>query len=762
MPRSRQLAAIMFTDIVGYTALMGEDEEKAFELLKKNRLVQRPIIEEHNGRWLKEIGDGVLASFNAVSEAVYCAGAIQKACENEPDLKLRIGIHEGEVVFEDNDVFGDGVNIASRLEPLAPIGGILVSEAVHKNVLNKKGITTILVGEKELKGVREPVRVYQVQVEGVEIPEPKTSPSIASSNQVEHAGKKTSNQRKIIWGAVAIILVVIGYIFYANTNGTENASETEIVEKSIAVIPFKSLSGDPEKQYLADGVMDAILLHLSKIENLRVITRTSVEQYRNTTMTIPEIAAELNVHHILEGTFQKHGDRANLIVQLSDAQQNEDHIWANEYNRDWSDIFAVQSEVSQAIARELQAVITPEEKQRIEKIPTANLTAYDFYQRGREEHVKYLLDNNNRKALDRAEDLYHQALEYDSTFAQAYTGLAQVYFNKYYWETFLTVNFLDSMLVLADMALSFDDQLAEAYVIKGNYYRSNNEKEQAIIEYDKAIEFNPNFGQAYLWKSNLYFFDDLVKTIDNLQKAASLQRGPFLPAIYRSMGSAYATAGFKEKANYYIEEALKLDDDSAEYYGSLAQLEDGVGNYQKAIEFGEKSYSIDSTDYWTIYLLGIHHMFLGQNEESLEYMKKWRQRLDSLNRLNPFGTVYFGYAYLVNGFKEEAEYYFNTGLEFQNEIVELGRHYNQEFSTFYNLAAIYTILGDKDKAYENLRLVNQRPRIPLWMLTLIKNDPLFDSIRGEPEFQQIVKDVEAKYQAEHERVRVWLEEEGML
>jgi len=263
-------------------------------------------------------------------------------------------------------------------------------------------------------------------------------------------------------------------------------------------------------------------------------------------------------------------------------------------------------------------------------------------------------------------------------------------------------------------------------------------------------------------KGRLYDQDDLVKAIDNFQKAASLQRGPLLPAIYRRIGDTYARAGFKEKAYYYINEALKLDDDSAAYYGSLAIYEDIIGNYQKAIEFGEKSYSIDSTNVWNIYRLGTNHIFLGQKQESLEYLKKFDKRLKTLGQLSPFGTVYFGYAYLVNGFKEEAEYYFNTGLEFQNEMIELGRHYNQAFQTFYNLAAIYTILGDKDKAYENLRLVNQRPRMPLWMLTLIKNDPLFDSIRGEPEFQQIVKDVEAKYQAEHERVRVWLEEEGML
>ena len=163
MSQSRQLAAIMFTDIVGYTALMGEDEQKAFELLKKNRSIQRPVIEKYNGKWLKEIGDGVLASFPTVSDAVYCAKEIQKICQTESDLNLRIGIHLGEVVFEGNDVFGDGVNIASRIEPLAPTGGILVSESVHKNLLNKKDVQSTFVAEEHLKNVKESVRVYQVE-----------------------------------------------------------------------------------------------------------------------------------------------------------------------------------------------------------------------------------------------------------------------------------------------------------------------------------------------------------------------------------------------------------------------------------------------------------------------------------------------------------------------------------------------------------------------------------------------------------------------
>ena len=225
-----------------------------------------------------------------------------------------------------------------------------------------------------------------------------------------------------------VIIVVALFVF--NILGGEK--QTKEVDKSIAVLPFKSLSDDPEKQYLADGMMDAILLHLSKIEDLRVMSRTSVEQYRKTDKTTSVIGHELGVAYLLEGSFQKYGDDARLIVQLIKTGK-EDHIWANEYDRKWNNILLVQSEVSQAIARELDAVITPEEKQLIEKTPTTSLTAYDFYQRGKQEERKYSsVDLSTTPALGKAEKMYKTALEYDSSFAQAYTGLAYVYWDKHY------------------------------------------------------------------------------------------------------------------------------------------------------------------------------------------------------------------------------------------------------------------------------------------------------------------------------------------
>ena len=686
MAQSRQLAAIMFTDIVGYTALMGEDEQKAFELLKRNRQIQKPLIEKFNGRWLKEIGDGVLASFNTVSDAVYCAKTIQKACINEPDLKLRIGIHEGEVVFEGVDVFGDGVNIASRLETLAPIGGILVSESVHKNILNKKEITTILVGERELRGVREPVRIYQVDVEGVEISEPKTSPSIASSNQVEHAGKKPPNKRKVIWGVAAIILMGLGYMFSVNTSGseTENISEMEIVEKSIAVLPFVSLSTDPEKQYLADGVMDAILLHLSKIENLRVITRTSVERYRNTTMTIPEIASELNVHHVLEGSFQKYGDKANLIVQLSNAQQNEDHLWANEYNRDWSDIFTVQSEVSQTIARELKAVITPEEKQLIEKIPTANLKAYDFYLKGESYLFRSLQVEDFRFAIR----MFERAVEIDEKFTLAWVGLASASRNIYWYNYGNSEKQLAQIKQYLDRAMALDPDLKEVQLEAGWYYyqcKLNYPKALQIFEKLKSkhpndYELSASIGFVYRRMGQFEMFLELMDR--------TILLNPSYWQVWFAAGETLTILGRYTEAENYLKTAIDLNPSAANIYILLARLHLATGNVDKARVLMETNQNVDGP---VMYMTRSNIELIDRNyQEAISILESSPHDEFVSHKFYIPKSMQLGFIYYVMGEREIANIHFHQA----REILEDKLNDLQDDSRLHSsLGLVYAGLG---------------------------------------------------------------------
>ena len=608
--------------------------------------------------------------------------------------------------------------------------------------------------------------IFDVTPEGVQ----KTKPI----HKVKKEDKPVTTKNWKIASYISFV-VIVGLILL-NIIPRINRSDTkEIHDKSIAVIPFISLSDDPEKQYLADGVMDAILLHLSKIEDLRVMARISVEQYRDTDKTATEICEELDVAFLLEGNFRKYGDQARLILQLIQPGK-EDHVWANEYDREWKDIFAVESEVAQLVAKELQAVITPEEKLLIEKIPTTNLTAYDFYQRGKAELEKDWSffktaamrqgDDLHRNAIERAETLYFKALEHDSTFALAYTGLAWVYWYKNFWGTMLTEQYLDSVIILADVALSLDDQLSEAYSLKGFYYLANKKRDQAMNEFDRAIKYNPNDWKAYGGLFVLHYTeDDYTKSIENLYKATSLYRGSFLPSLYSQLAELFSALGFWETSEKYLKEVLALDNDSAKYYNSFASLESNSGNFKKSIELFQRSNAIDSTNS-SYFMIGNNYTYLGQYEEALVYYKKaWEihQAIDIPEQGAINTMLRLGQSYLMIGKDEEASYYLNRTRELLNEIEDLDRlTFISEIHKIYTLIGMYTCLGDNNNAFKNLRILNQKKQFPIWIITQLKIDPLFNNIRDEPEFQQIVSEVEAKFKAEHERVRKWLEENDML
>ena len=569
---------------------------------------------------------------------------------------------------------------------------------------------------------------------------------------------------------LSVVLCIAGaFAVFKIIERSKQANEVTKLEKSIAVLPFVNDSPDKENAYFINGIMDEIINNLQKIKDFRVLTRSSVERYRGETkLTLSEIAKKLNVHYIVDGRGQKYGNKIVLRVELI-AAENEKHLWGESYKQEiheTSDLINIQSQIAQSIAAELKATMTPEEKQLIEKAPTTNLTAYDFYQRGREEHTKYWINNwtnnSNRAALQKAEDFYRKALKYDSTFAQAYTGLARVYWDKHYWEEYFSKNFMDSILTLTNIAISFDNQLSESYTLRGTYYNEIGKPELAIKEFNKAIKLNPNDWNAYRGKADFYYGDDLVNHINYLQKAASINRGPELPTLLGRIGSAYLGAGFPEKSKYYYQEELKLDGDSSTYYYKLEINEYFLENYNKSIEFGVKAYAKDSTNYEILMFLGFDYSWLGQYKESLKYFKMWFERLNTQGALTTNNMHRIGYAYWQNGNKEKAEYFFNEQIKINNRMNELKRPGGLGLNTYYDLATVYAFRGEKEKAYKNLRIYNQSQRIPLFMAMTIKTDPLFNSIRNEPEFQQIVRDVEAKYQAEHERVRKWLEENKML
>lgn len=401
-------------------------------------------------------------------------------------------------------------------------------------------------------------------------------------------------------------------------------------EKSITVLPFINVSSDTGNVYFINGVMEDIIDNLQKISDLTVVSLSSVQQYKSKTRpSLPEIAKKLNVNYIVEGSGQKSGNKLVLRVQLI-AAVNEKCLWGESYEKEIKEpknIYNIQSRITKVIASKLKADITPKEIELIDKIPTKNLSAYDFYQRGRDELNNYWTSENVNANTKKAEDLFRKALEYDSTLAQAYVGLANSCWDKYY----LSLNLLNTVLILTDIALSFDDQLAEAYYIKGNYYRRIIEPEKAIEEYDKVLKFNPNNISAYCWKGWLTkYLGDYDKAVDILYNAARRGTGNERSDILLILANFYSDIGFIDEAKYCYSEVLKLDGDSLWYYWSLSGIEQDLA---KANDLLLKEYKLDTTDIGIFNNLGTNYLILGQYKESLKCFKK------VIKEANPDGNL---------------------------------------------------------------------------------------------------------------------------
>jgi TolB-like protein/AraC-like DNA-binding protein/Flp pilus assembly protein TadD len=593
-----------------------------------------------------------------------------------------------------------------------------------------------------------------------------------NSEEIRHPDVKSGILGKRLYIAILgsalfiiIILLVLFFVFQPFN------SRDQSLEKSIAVLPFVNDSPDDENAFFLNGILNDLTLNLQTIRDLRVPGRTSVENYRITTKSIPEIAKELNVDYLVEGSGQKYGNTVKLSVKLL-AGVNDEQLWAASYEvevRKPEDIYRIQSQITQSIVEKLEAVITDKEKQLIEKIPTSNLFAYEFYQKGLEESWKYW-DKKNKEALNTAAYLYSSALEYDPTFAQVYVSLAWNYAAKVADDSILADDYLDSALILADQALSYDNQLAEAYRFKGYYFTRKGKPSQAIIEFDSALKLNPNERATYHNRAMLYHSnDDLVRAISDWHDAISLD--PITELNLRSssrmlkmLGENYGRAGFNEKAKHYIQKAFMLDKDSANYYSYLSLVEGYAGNFEKAIELGDKAIAQGMTPLLEVRIsrkLGKMCLFISENEESLKYFERSIEVNQSVGAPIEYYSA-IGFAYRISGDKNMAEYYINEQIKYSNSRIELGREFKDKYWALYSLAGAYAFMGQKDKAYENLHKFNKRQRMCLQEVHMINNDPLFDNMRDEPEFQQIVREVEAKYQIEHERVRKWLEENDML
>ena len=645
MAQSRQLAAIMFTDIVGYTSLMGGDEEAAFDLLNKNRLLQKPLIEQYGGKWIKELGDGVLATFSTVTDAVNCACSIIKGCETIDGLKLRIGIHQAEVVFENNDVFGDGVNIASRLQSVAPLGGICISDTVRNNIINRKEILTRFIKEEKLKNVREPIRIYEIVTNGTS--------TVQGSDS-------------------------FAYI---------DSPRTIIPEKSIAVLPFTNMSNDPEQEYFSDGMAEEILNSLSHLKDLKVAGRSSSFQFKGKNIDLPEIDRKLGVATVLEGSVRKQGNKLRITAQLINARDGF-HLWSEKYDRAMDDVFAIQDEISLAITENLKIILLEKEKSIITKSYTENTEAYELYLRGR----FYL----NKRFLFQSLEQFSKAVELDPYFVKAHAGLADAYVILGFYNYLPAKAVMPKTKVAADAAIRLDASFCEPYCSLGMYYASYewNWKE-AKNNFLKSIQLNPRYVQSHVWFGHYYLcwiegkFEEGERHLNIAielepynamsyinKYAVLLTAGKFEEAFMtakqgydmdpdsvignRIMGLAYCYKERYAEASEYLEFASKLSNYAAFNQVDLINLYTTKGAFEQANAIMEELRSrLNDGKYVSPCIMSFAAGFLGNIDEALNWLEKAYDQHDAylcILKYYPFVPIKLRQDYRFQSFIEKMNF----------------------------------------------------------------------------------------------------------
>jgi len=430
----RKLAAIMFTDMVGYSALSQRDSKLAVELLEEHREILREIFPKFNGSEIKTIGDAFLVEFNSALEAAQCAIAIQRALAKrdadapaERQIQVRIGIHIGDVVHRGGDVYGDGVNIASRIEPLADAGGICVSMDVERQIRNALETRFEKLASTELKNISVAMDLFRIVLPWEHKAEVTSQIRRGEGGKSETQFSPPTSTRfpwhEIVIGILLLAAVIGGGFLWFHRAGPGG----KILEKSVAVLPFENLSRDPDNAFFTDGVQDEILTDLAKIADLKVISRTSVMQYKSgLARNLRKIGEELGVAHVVEGSVQRAANKIRVNAQLIDAR-NDAHLWAQTYDRDLADVFAIQSEIAKAIADQLQAKLSPNEKKAIEQPPTTDLAAFDLYSRAKSLVLTAGFSATGEPDLRKAIELLDEAVKRDPSFFDAYCQLARAH-----------------------------------------------------------------------------------------------------------------------------------------------------------------------------------------------------------------------------------------------------------------------------------------------------------------------------------------------
>jgi adenylate cyclase len=611
----RRLTAILAADVVGYSRLMGADEAGTLTAVKNTRTdVVDPKIAEHQGRIVKLMGDGILAEFPSVVNAVACAVEIQQRMfarntevPQDRRLEFRIGINLGDVIVEGEDIFGDGVNVAARLESIANPGGVTISESVRDHVGNRLDFVFTDLGRQRLKNIEKPIRAYSVSFGNFAVQESKN----VSSSQFDQSERP-----------------------------------------SIVVLPFNNMSGDPEQEYFSDGITEDITTDLSKISGLFVVARHTAFTYKGKPINVEQVGQELGVDYILEGSVRKAGTRIRVTGQLIGAK-NGGHLWAERFDRNLTDIFAIQDEITHAIVDQLKVKLLAQEKRCLgQDPPTDNVEAYTYYLRGRQ-----FLHRHSRSYYQLGRRMFAKAVELDPRYARAYAGIADC-------DSFLFLLYkanleIKDILATSEKALALNDRLAEAHASRGLALSIEKRYEEANKEFEQAIALDPQSFEAHYFYARASFAQgELERAAALFKRAAEINPDDYqslilLVQIYRSLrrDGDIKNAALESIKRAERELSVHPEDPRPAYLGAASLVT--LGETDRAREWLSRALAIAPDDVVALYNTACVYTRLGDTDLALDLLErslphaspefagwiKYDSSLDALRNHSRFQTI---------------------------------------------------------------------------------------------------------------------------
>jgi TolB-like protein len=560
MPAFRQLAAILFTDIEGYTAIMQENEGKGLLMRDRHRLVLENEHKNFNGTIVQYYGDGTLSIFSSVVQAVECAVKMQHMFQQMPLVPVRMGLHVGDIMMNDGDVFGDGVNVASRIESLGIAGSVLISDKVNDEIHNHPELKTFSVGKYFLKNIEREVEVFALNNEGLVKPVPNSL-------------KGKTQEKKSHHSALA-------------------------PKKSVAVLPFVNMSNDPDQEYFSDGIAEEILNSLSHLNDLKVAGRTSSFQFKGKNADLRQVGHKLGVSTVLEGSVRKQQNHLRVTVQLVDVHDGF-HLWSEKYDREIDDIFAIQDEIALSVTEKLKITLLETEKAVISNNTRTEINeAYDYYLKGR------FYWNRRGPALKKALEYFQMAAELDSEFSLAYAGLADTYALFGFYSVLPSHKVIPLARQAAEKAIELNPSRVEPYSVLAYITTFHDwDWDDARSQYEKALAINSGYAPAHYWYSNFLGWTDKdsFHAVEEAFKAIEIE--PLVAHSHTTLASAYLCFQKFEEARKAAEAALDLDANSFLSYCGLSLALHGLGKNIEALEAIQSAVNVSARHPYPLHIL---------------------------------------------------------------------------------------------------------------------------------------------------------------